>query len=69
MPNASPTQSLAETILGEPLEAWLTVRSEAGSSLRTIATELRRATGDKVDVTAETIRKWLKDFAEAKASA
>lgn len=65
MPTVTATQRLAEVLIGEPVVAWCATRRATGASLRAIATELRKATDDKVDVTAETIRAWLEEAEKA----
>lgn len=65
MPSVTATQRLAEVLIGEPVITWCATRRATGASLRAIATELRKATNDQVDVTAETIRAWLEDSEQA----
>lgn len=59
----SPTKQLATLALGTDVVAWVTARRDtpAEPSFRTIAGELRAATGGRVDVTDETIRLWYLD--------
>lgn len=58
--DASPIQRLASMSLGTDVVAWVRARRDtpAEPSFRTIAAELRAATGGMVDVTDETIRLW-----------
>lgn len=57
---ATPTQLLAETLLAEPLDAWVTSRRDQGLSWRAIATELKFCTDGKVAVNRETLRGWYR---------
>lgn len=60
VPEPTPTQRLAETLLQQPLEAWVGERRGAGMSWRKVATELRIATGGIVCVNRETLRAWFR---------
>lgn len=64
----TPTKQLATLALGSDVVAWVTARRDAPAkpSFRTIADELRIATGGAVNVTDETIRLWyINEPAEA----
>jgi len=54
------TQQLAELLLGQPLDDWLTERRTGWGKrpYRRIAEELAHVTNGKVDVTGETLRLW-----------
>lgn len=58
---ASPTQRLAEILLGANLEEWVAERRdpEVRRSWRVIANELNRATDQQIDVTGEALRLWF----------
>ena len=64
----SPTQRLATVVLGRDVVEWAVERrsAEPRPSFRTIADELREATG--VHVTDETVRLWCASHAEQVAS-
>lgn len=55
----TPTQRLAGMLLGQPVLEWLAPQVEAGASCRDLARSLRAATNGQVDLTGESIRKWL----------
>lgn len=59
MPVPTPTQRLADHILGEPLAARVERDRKAGKSWRVIARDLYVETGGQVDVTHETLRTWF----------
>lgn len=50
---------LADHLLPDGLEEFVTSRRAAGQSWRRIALELRDATGTVIDVTHETLRSWF----------
>ena len=54
-------QHLADTILGQPVEQWITDRREAGVTWRAISRDLEDASDGKLRVTEKTIRLWLSD--------
>lgn len=56
----SPSQRLAEVLLGTDLAEWVAERRdpEVRRSWRVIANELRRITDGQVDVTGEAVRQW-----------
>lgn len=56
MPDPSPTQRLADLLLGRPVIDWATERRTAGKSWRQISLELRDL--HNLDVTYETLRSW-----------
>jgi hypothetical protein len=61
MRSGTPTQQLAELILGASLEDFIRGRRNAGIAWRFIARDLYEATDHKVDVTYETLRAWYPD--------
>lgn len=63
-PTRTATQRLADHLLGGPVEAWIRERQDEGKSLRAIARELWSATDHHIDVTGETLRRWLLTEAE-----
>ena len=54
---ATPTQRLANVVLGEDLETFVTSRRPE-RSWRLIARDLREATDGQVDVTEQTLQNW-----------
>ena len=52
------TQRLAEILLGQSLEKWITERRAAGLSYDRMAVDLHDRTGGQVSVTGEAIRQW-----------
>lgn len=56
METASPSARLADHLLDEGLDEFVTNRRTSGRSWRLIARDLLEATG--VDVTYETLRSW-----------
>jgi hypothetical protein len=65
MATGSPTQRLADLLLGEPVLPWITARRAEGLSWRKIAQQLYLDTG--IDVTGETVRVWLDEASETAA--
>lgn len=64
----TPTQRLAEVLLGESLEHFVRSRRAEGKPWRIIARDLWRATNGEVDVTYETLRTWFPDEPRRSAS-
>lgn len=60
MPTETPTQQLADVLLGGGLEEFVRSR-RPGRSWRLIARDLWEATNHRVDVTYETVRGWYPD--------
>lgn len=56
MPDASPTQQLADLKLDGQLDAFVKSRRTLGMSWRLVARELWQQTG--IDITYETLRSW-----------
>jgi hypothetical protein len=54
----TPTQKLADILLGLPVENWIGERRAAGMSWRRISLELRDLTKGQMDVTAQTLITW-----------
>ena len=54
----TPTQQLAEMILGEPIEAWIAKQRADGIAWRIVARNRYGATNGRIDVTHETLRNW-----------
>ena len=69
--DATPIQRLASIALGTDVTDWVTARrtSPAKPSYRSIANELRAATGGAIDVNDETIRLWVIDTLKRKHGA
>lgn len=65
----SSAKQLADLILGEHVEQWMTKRANDGRSLRGIAEDLKQATEGKVDITHSTVSLWLSEEPDAAASA
>lgn len=61
----TPTQKLADRILGEPVESWITDRRGTGASWRRIALQLRDETSGEIDVTPSTLLSWAPDAVKA----
>lgn len=59
---------IVERITGDDIEAWLGERIKAGDSYRTIARDLCTVTDGVVDVSAESVRRWVLDFQESRAA-
>ena len=57
----SPTRQLAELILNQPIQEWITARRAEGLSWRSLERELYRETDGRVNTTYETIRKWANE--------
>lgn len=57
----SPLQRAASTGLGTDVIEWARVQRDDGRSFAEIARELRVSTGGIVDVTDETIRRWISE--------
>jgi hypothetical protein len=59
--DATPIQRLASIALGTDVVGWVTARrlAPAKPSFRTIANELKAATGGAIDVNDETVRLWI----------
>lgn len=64
---SSPTYRLADTLLKGQFRPFVATRRAAGLSWRRIASELRDATENEVDVTDETLRVWFADLKEPAA--
>jgi hypothetical protein len=60
---------IVERLTGDPFDEWLNERLNAGDSYRTIARDLATLTDDVVDVTGESVRRWVLEFDELKAAA
>ena len=59
VPPMTPTEQLAEMILGEPVRDWIEKRRARGTSWRFIARDLYESTSGRIDVTHETLRNWV----------
>lgn len=59
----TPNQTLADLLLGEPVEQWAGRRRAERVSWRRIALELRDTTERKVDVDPQTLANWCEDTA------
>lgn len=59
VPGGTPTQRLASTLLGQPLEEWVAERRHAGMSWKVIAEDLAIATNQQICVSRETLRGWF----------
>lgn len=57
----TPTQKLANTLLGHPLGEWVAIRRLLGHSWRRIASDLETSTNRQVVVSKETLRLWYGD--------
>lgn len=68
---STPTAQLADLILGDdgPLETFVRSRRADGRAWRLIARDLYEATGQRIDVTYETLRSWYPDEAGDPAEA
>jgi len=62
----TPTRKLAEILLSEPLDEFVSSRRESGKSWRVIARDLWTETDGQIDVTSMTLQNW---FPSSKASA
>lgn len=69
MPSGPLSKQLAETLLGESLDPWLTLRRERGDSWQTIAQELRDVTAGRASFSAVTVRSWSDEPVVSKAGA
>lgn len=58
MPAGTPTQRLADHLLGEPLEEFVRAR-RPGRSWRLIARDIYEATNGDIDVTPITLASWF----------
>ncbi len=54
----TPTQRLADVLLGRSVADYVAERRDAGRSWRLVARDLYKATNGAVDVTHETLRGW-----------
>lgn len=59
-PAATPTQRLAETLLGQSLDEWIMARRARGLSWKSIAADLAVTTDGQVDLNRETLRVWYR---------
>jgi len=57
----TPTQRLAQTLLGQDLRTWVLARRAERKSWRIIARDLRDATDGSIDVTDRTLLNWYGD--------
>ena len=66
---STPTAQLADLILGDagPLEDFVRSRRAEGRAWRLIARDLYEVTGQRIDVTYETLRSWYPDPDETPA--
>jgi hypothetical protein len=62
MRTGTPSQILAEAIIGERLDLWVAQCRGAGMSWQAIAAELKERTLGRVDVNRETIRTWYREL-------
>lgn len=67
-PVPTPTQRLADLLLGRPLREYVDEKRAAGLSWRRISQALAADTEGSVDVTHETLRSWMVDTPKAAAS-
>lgn len=58
----TPTRTVADLLLEEGIDQFITARRATGRSWRLIAQDLRDATGGRVNVTHETVRHWGADL-------
>lgn len=58
MPEPTPTQRLADLLLGVPLGEFVATRRSAKRSWRLIALDLRDETDGEIDVTPQTLQNW-----------
>ena len=69
----SPYQRVADALLhalhGTTLAIFVLDLHESGASTRAIASQLRDATDGAVDVSNQTIKNWLDQFAQQEAAA
>lgn len=59
VPDGTPTQRLASTLLGQPLEEWVAARRLMRMSWKAIAAELSVSTNGQVNISRETLRGWF----------
>jgi hypothetical protein len=66
---STPTAQLADLILGDagPLEDFVRSRRAEARAWRLIARDLYEVTGQRIDVTYETLRSWYPDPDETAA--
>lgn len=55
----TPTQKLAGMLLGQPVNAWIQAKRDAGRSWRLVSRDLYEQTNGQIDVTHETLRVWI----------
>lgn len=60
-PTMTPTQRLAEALLGQSLDQWVGARRARGLSWKSIAADLAVTTDGAVDVNRETLRVWFRE--------
>lgn len=58
VPETTPTQRLAATLLGQSLDEWIVARRQRGLSWGSIAADLAVTTNGIVDLNRETLRTW-----------
>lgn len=63
--NDTPAQRLATLLLGQPVHEWIIAQRASGSSWRTVADELAKATNGQVVVSHEAVRGWQTEEAAA----
>lgn len=61
----TPTQRLADILLGEPVESWVAQRRNEGKSWRRISNELRDETKGDIDVAPPTLISWATEAEHA----
>lgn len=59
----TPTQKLANVLLGQDVRDFIAERRAANRAWRFIARDLYEATNGQVDVTYETLRQWFGEAA------
>lgn len=55
----TPTQRLADHLLGESAETWIKAKRDAGLSWRRVSLVLRDETDGQIDVTPTTLISWF----------
>lgn len=54
-------KTLADKVLETPVEPWIAEQRAAGKSWRRIATDLRKRSGDELDLHPQTVERWLRE--------
>lgn len=69
VPTPPPRKTLADMLLGQPLEEWAAERKAEGLRWHVIARRLAELTDNKIDVSVSTLHQWIKEATEPERAA